>query len=235
MSSLLWLGFFTWCHRAKHISFSTRAAYGFDVTSGGGTAGSWWTGLIRVCGVNEQLVAEQHQEYCGSRSSTSISTMTEAQMRADMEALMARLVQTERALMDSTTSRSCAEDHSTTRRHSNDWQSYHIHTFIGEHKDWPEWSFQFTAYMGSANPKSIEALRWAAMEEDKITAAAVVKQSFEEHNPQLYLALAMLCKGSALVTVKSTEVSHGLEAWRELNAPSRSCRRLKQSRDGNVT
>ena len=42
-------------------------------------------------------------------------------------------------------------------------------TFTGEHKDWPEWSFQFTAYMGSANPKSIEALRWAAMADDKIT------------------------------------------------------------------
>ena len=26
-------------------------------------------------------------------------------------------------------------------------------TFTGEHKDWPAWSFQFTAYMGSANPK----------------------------------------------------------------------------------
>ena len=54
--------------------------------------------------------------------------------------------------------------------------------------------------MGSANPKSIEALRWAAMEEDKITVAAVVQQIFEEHNLQLYLAFALLCRGSALVT-----------------------------------
>ena len=61
--------------------------------------------------------------------------------------------------------------------------------------------------MGSANPKSIEALRWAAMQDAKITAAAVVKQSFEEHNPQLYLALALLCKGCALVTVKNTDVN----------------------------
>ena len=67
--------------------------------------------------------------------------------------------------------------------------------------------------MGSANPKSIEALRWAAMEEDKITAATVVKQNFEEHNPQLYLALALLCRGSALVTVKTTEVNNGLAEW----------------------
>ena len=43
--------------------------------------------------------------------------------------------------------------------------------------------------MGSANPKSIEALRWAAMAEAKITVAAVVKQSFEDHSSLLYLAL----------------------------------------------
>ena len=45
----------------KHISSSTLAAYDFDVTSGGGTGGSWWTVLTRVycgmyCVVNEQLV-----------------------------------------------------------------------------------------------------------------------------------------------------------------------------------
>ena len=57
--------------------------------------------------------------------------------------------------------------------------------------------------MGSADPKSIEAMRWAAMEEDKITTAAVAQQNFEEHNAQLYLALALLCKGSALVTMKN--------------------------------
>ena len=39
--------------------------------------------------------------------------------------------------------------------------------------------------MGSANPKSIESMRWAAMEDDKITAAAVTQQSFDEHNAQL--------------------------------------------------
>ena len=72
--------------------------------------------------------------------------------------------------------------------------------------------------MGSANPKSIAALRWAAMEEDKITDAAVVNQSFEDHHPQLYLALALLCKGIALVTVKNTEVNNGLQPWRGLNA-----------------
>ena len=62
-SSLLWFGFrtfgfLTWCHRAKRISLSTLAAFDFDVTSGGGTGGSWWTVSTRVyCGVNEQLVS----------------------------------------------------------------------------------------------------------------------------------------------------------------------------------
>ena len=30
--------------------------------------------------------------------------------------------------------------------------------------------------------------------------------------------MALLCKGTALVTVKNTEVNNGLEAWRGLNA-----------------
>ena len=64
-----------------------------------------------------------------------------------------------------------------------------------------------TAYMGSANPKSSEALRWAAMEKDKITVVPVVKQSFQEHNLQRCVALALLCKGNALVTVNDTAPS----------------------------
>ena len=48
--------------------------------------------------------------------------------------------------------------------------------------------------------------------------AAVVKLSLEDHNPRLFLALAIMCKGGALVTVKNTEVNNGLEAWRGLNA-----------------
>ena len=45
-----------------------------------------------------------------------------------------------------------------------------------------------------------------------------MQQSFEEHNAQLCLPLALLCKESALVTVNNTEVNIGLEAWRGLNA-----------------
>ena len=61
-------------------------------------------------------------------------------------------------------------------------------------------------------------MRWAAMEDDKITAAAVTQQSFDEHNAQLHLALELLCKGNASVTVKNTDVNNELEAWRGLNA-----------------
>ena len=102
-----------------------------------------------------------------------------------MEALMPRLVQTERSLMD-TRQKVAGVWRATapfvdTRTIGND------PTFTDEHK-WPEWFFQFIAHMGSANPNSIEALRWSAMEADKVTVAAMVKQSFEDHNLQLYLA-----------------------------------------------
>ena len=38
-------------------------------------------------------------------------------------------------------------------------------------------------------------MRWAAMEEDKITAAAVTQQSFDEHNAQLYWPRPCCAKG----------------------------------------
>ena len=65
---------------------------------------------------------------------------------------------------------------------------------------------------------SIEALRWTAMEESQIAAAAVRAHRSQEHTLQLHLALALSCKGSVLVTVKNTEVNNGLEAWRGLKA-----------------
>ena len=51
--------------------------------------------------------------------------------------------------------------------------------------------------MGSANPKSIEAPRGAVTEENPIAAAAGSTQDDEDHNPQLYFALALLCEVSA--------------------------------------
>ena len=142
--------------------------------------------------------------------------MTGAQMRTDMEALMTRLVQTERALMDTRPHVAAVPKVAAPRVDTR--TICKAPSVTGEHKAWPKWPFQLTAHMGSVSPKSIEALRWAAMADDKITAAAVVQQNFEEHNAQLYLALALLCKGSAVVPGKSIEVNNGLEACRGLAA-----------------
>ena len=91
--------------------------------------------------------------------------MTGDQIRSDMEALMTRLVQTERVLKDTRQQIAAAPKAAApvvdTRTIGK------APPFTGEHQDWPEWSFQFNAYMGSANPRSIEALRWAAMADGK--------------------------------------------------------------------
>ena len=61
----------------------------------------------------------------------------------------------------------------------------------------------------------VQELQRAAMEETPITAESEKKL----HRRQLYVALALLCRGSALVTVTTnTEVNNGLEALRGLNA-----------------
>ena len=99
--------------------------------------------------------------------------MADDQIRSDFEALMTRLVQKERALMDTRQQIAAAPKASAPLVDTRTIGK--APTFTGEHKDWPVLSFQFTAYMGSSNPKSIEALHWAAMAD--ITAAAVVQQS----------------------------------------------------------
>ena len=91
-------------------------------------------------------------------------------------------------------------------------------TFTGEHKEWSEWSFQFTAYMGSANPKSIEAMRWLrcrmASLQPQRSCNRVLRCTMLNGTWPWYCC----AKGSAWVTVKNTEVNNGLEAWRGLNA-----------------
>ena len=86
-------------------------------------------------------------------------------------------------------------------------------------QDWPERSFQLTAHMGSANPESIEALRWAAMEEDKITAAAVVQQIFKDSESSVVFRLGTLVQRERLGDGEEHQSQQcGLEAWRGLNA-----------------
>ena len=72
------------------------------------------------------------------------------------------LIQTEQALPDTRLQISAAPKSTTTGGYSHDGK---VPTFTGEHKDWPEWSFKFTVCVILANPKSIGAPRWAAIEE----------------------------------------------------------------------
>ena len=62
---------------------------------------------------------------------------------------MARLVQAQRALMD--TRKEVAAVPKVTTPHVDTQTIGKAPAFTGEHKDCFEWSFQLTAYMGSAN------------------------------------------------------------------------------------
>ena len=84
--------------------------------------------------------------------------------------------------------------------------------FSAEHKDCREWAFQFAAHMRLANPGATAALRLEAMQETAIMAQHVRDGAFEAHNPHLYMALALICEGGALLTVKITEVNDEMEA-----------------------
>ena len=88
--------------------------------------------------------------------------MTDAQVRSDMEALMTRLVQKKRAL---TETQQVPAGPKVSAPLADMRTIGKAPTFTGEHKDWPERSCQPTAFMGSANPKSIGALRWAPMQD----------------------------------------------------------------------
>ena len=73
--------------------------------------------------------------------------MTEVQMGAGVEALMARLIQTEQASLDTrqqvaAAPRAAAAPLVDTRTIGK------APTLTSEHKDWPKWSFQLTATVG---------------------------------------------------------------------------------------
>ena len=79
-------------------------------------------------------------------------------MRADMEALMARLILAEQALLDARLQISAAPKAAPL--------GANVHRRAQSLAK--QWSFEVATYTRSANPKSIEALRWAAMEENPI-------------------------------------------------------------------
>ena len=129
------------------------AAHGLDVTFG-----LWWLVILEIGsrGISPNVVAEPRAYEPTSRSSAD----EEAALPKRQQWQMLTCEQMPRAAALLVDTRTIGK----------------APTFTGEHKKWPEWSFQFTACIGSANPKSNEALRWAAMEENPITTASVKTQ-----------------------------------------------------------
>ena len=139
------------------------------------------------------------------------------QMRSAMENMQSRLVMTENALVEAKAA--IAPPPKTTSL--VDTRSIgKAPSFSGEHKEWHDWSFQFTAYMGSANARAIDALKAAATREQIITNEDlhIMGDEYVEMSTQLYFGLAMLCKGAALTTIKNVTGNNGLDAWRALCA-----------------
>ena len=123
--------------------------------------------------------------------------MAEAQMRADMEALMARLIQTEQALLDMRLQISAAPKEAPlvdTRTIGK------APTFFFVTKTGQSVSFQFLAHMRSANPKSIEAIRWAATAVNPIGVAAVRTQGLRGSQSS-----AVLCPGTVVQRKRPNE------------------------------
>jgi hypothetical protein len=139
------------------------------------------------------------------------------QMRAAMENMQTRLVHAETALVEA---RATATPTPKMASLMDTRSIGKAPNFSGDHKEWHDWSFQFTAYMGSANARAITALKAAATRETAITNEDLhlMGEEYVEMSTQLYFGLAMLCKGAALTTVKNVTGNNGLDAWRALCA-----------------
>ena len=92
----------------------------------------WSERAIGIQGYGTQEENPQTWQRSNTRSTTPTSTMTDAQMRADMEALMARPIQTEQALMD--TRQQVAAVPKVTAPLVDTRTIGKAPTFIGEHK-----------------------------------------------------------------------------------------------------
>mgnify|MGYP002809519574 CR=1 FL=1 len=137
------------------------------------------------------------------------------QMRAAMENMQTQLVQAEAALVEA---RATATPTPKTAILVDTRSIGKAPNFSGDHKDWHDWSYQFTAYMGSANARAITALK--AARETAIANEDLhnMGEEYVEMSTQLYFGLAMLCKGAALTTVKNVTGNNGLDAWRAMCA-----------------
>ncbi len=83
-----------------------------------------------------------------------------------------------------------------------------------------EWPFQSTAFLGSANPKATKVLKWSTgadvpRNEDDV---GIEDAEYAPLSNQLYMVLALMCRGQALVMIRSVTGNDGLETWRVLNA-----------------
>ena len=106
--------------------------------------------------------------------------------------------------------------------------------FQGEEHRWYEWSFTVRAYIAASKIFASSVLRDAEKRDIEITIADVdrgardratregtdpdaASQEMTEKNEQLYHLLAMLCRSSALTTVRHVPEGNGLEAWRQMS------------------
>ena len=135
------------------------------------------------------------------------------QMKSVMENMQSRLVMTENALVEA---RAAIVPTPKTASLVDTRSIGKAPSFSGEHKEWHDWSFQLTAYMGSANARAIDALKAAATSELAITNEDLhlMGDKYVEMSTQLYFGLAMLCKGAALTTIKNVTGNKSLDAWR---------------------
>ena len=88
------------------------------------------------------------------------------QMMNAIENMQNRLVMTEKALVDA---RAATAPQPKTAGLVDTQSIGKAPNFSGEHKVWHDWSFQFTAHRGSANPRAIGSLRLAGTREAAIT------------------------------------------------------------------
>ena len=102
------------------------------------------------------------------------SALAEAEMRASMEALLARLLQAEQALLetDAASGIRCPEI-SITGGHSHGWWSAEVRRRAQGHA---RVVVPVYGIHGSANAKLVATLRWTAVEEAPITAESVKTQ-----------------------------------------------------------
>ena len=111
------------------------------------------------------------------------------QMMQAMESMQTRLIMTEKALVEARAGTPPPQRMTPlvgTRSIGK------APSFSGEHKGWRDWSFQCTAYMGSANARAIDALKAASVREATIASENLNLMGEE------YVEMSVLRAGNAM-------------------------------------